>query len=107
MASRTQPGASGPIQTSTQSHFLHRCSRNLAMKSVDSLRFWDPGQVKLALCGPRHQDGLCQACGLPVPAGQSPSCAGAPRAPEFLLLVQVSDQSACHLLPALLLLPLP
>lgn len=50
--------------------------------------------------------GLRQACGLPVLGGQPPGCVGIPRAPELLPLVQVSDQCACHLLPApLLLLP--
>ena len=38
-------------------------------------------RVKLALWGSRHQDGLCQACGLPVPAGQLPAV----RAPLVLL----------------------
>ena len=50
--------------------------------------------------------GRRQACGLPVLGGQPPGCVGIPRAPELLPLVQVSDQCACHLLPApLLLLP--
>ena len=68
-----------------------------------SICFWNPAQVKLTPCGPRHQDGLCQACGFPEPSGQPPSCEGIPRAPELLPFVQVSDQCACHLLPALFL----
>ena len=35
--------------------------------------FWNPEQVKLAPCGLCRQDGLYQACGLPVSSGQPPA----------------------------------